>query len=31
MLIARPDVLKVKEPEVEEALALLLQRAGLGI
>lgn len=30
MLIARPDVLKVKEPEVQEALALLLQRAGLG-
>jgi len=31
MLIARPEVLKVKEPQVQEALALLLKRAGLGV
>jgi ribonuclease P protein component len=29
MLIARADVLKAKEPQVEEALASLLKRAGL--
>lgn len=29
MVIARPDVLKVKEPQVQEALASLLKRAGL--
>lgn len=29
MVIARPDVLKVKEPQVQEALALLLEQAGL--
>ena len=30
MLIARAGILKVKEPQVEEALASLLRRAGLG-
>jgi ribonuclease P protein component len=29
MLIARPKILKAKEPQVEEALAQLLQRARL--
>jgi ribonuclease P protein component len=29
MLVARARIVKVKEPEVEDALALLLRRAGL--
>ncbi|RLC64996.1 MAG: ribonuclease P protein component [Chloroflexi bacterium] len=29
MLIARPRICEVKEPDVEEALALLLKQAGL--
>jgi RNase P protein component len=31
MLIARARILKVKEPQVEEALSSLLRRAGLSI
>ncbi|HEY67847.1 MAG: ribonuclease P protein component [Chloroflexi bacterium] len=31
MLIARPRILEVKEPQVEKALAALLKRAGLSM